>query len=46
MIKSFSGQVDFVLLSSEPYLLMLAKTDYLSIPFLFVAQYLASYAQY
>ena len=29
MIKSFSGQV--VLLSSEPYLLTLAKTDYPSI---------------
>ena len=31
MIKSFSGQVVFVLLSSEPYLLTLAKTDYPSI---------------
>ena len=31
MIKSFSGQVEFCLLSSEPYLLTLAKTDYPSI---------------
>ena len=31
MIKSFSGQVVFFLLSSEPYLLTLAKTDYPSI---------------
>ena len=34
MIKSFSGQVVFFLLSSEPYLLTLAKTDYPSIRFL------------
>ena len=31
MIKSFSGQVAFVLLSAEPYMLMLAKTDYPSV---------------
>ena len=33
MIKSFSGQVAFVLLFAEPYLLTLAKTDYHSILF-------------
>ena len=31
MIKSFSGQVAIVLLSVDPYLLTLAKTDYPSI---------------
>ena len=34
MIKSFSDQVVFVLLYSEPYLLTLAKTDYPSIFFI------------
>ena len=31
MIKSFSGQVVFCFAFPEPYLLMLAKTDYPSI---------------
>ena len=34
MIKSFSSQVVLGLLSSKPYLLMLAKTDYPSIVYI------------
>ena len=33
MIKSFSGQVAFVLQSADPYLLTLAKIDYPIIQF-------------
>ena len=44
MIKSFSGRVVFYFAIPEPYLLMLAKTDYSSISILSIYLHILPYA--